>query len=429
MRRFFWILFVLIFVAVQPGLAATNISRTLAEAEKGVMASQLDLGKAYQYGRGVGQDYKKALFWYEKAAEQGDAEAQRPLGALYEMGQGVAQDFSKAAFWYEKAGEQGLARAQVNLGILYEKGQGVEKNPEKAFFWYQKAAVQGYGRGLNHLGMLYEKGLGVKRDVNQALHLYKQGAEAKYSKAMLNLGRIYEHGAEGVEKNLLVASAWYEWAIQIGYKNAAFDLNRVKSLLNEMAAQPQIEPGEGVQPGPQAEEKKEVEKLAIPVIATEGEKGQIAAENDGPTPEMSELDPDSPLIEDRVVDLADPSSREADRGSGQKAGPELQATEVAGPKTSVSTEDLSQLPEGMKQGDPMEVKEIQRSQADPKAMPTLYFVSLLVLGNLTLAVLFWFFMAKRKTRRNGSPAAVIKEIAMEVRAIRKQVEDLKDAIV
>ena len=53
---------------------------------------EFDLGLTYRDGKGVTQDLKKALYWYEKAAEMGHARAQSNLGQMYGNGEGVAQD-------------------------------------------------------------------------------------------------------------------------------------------------------------------------------------------------------------------------------------------------------------------------------------------------------------------------------------------------
>ncbi|KAF8920469.1 hypothetical protein BGZ58_004354, partial [Dissophora ornata] len=61
--------------------------------------------------------------WYLKAANQGNASAQYNLGFMYEHGKGVPQDYSKAMEWYLKAANQGHASAQPNLGgsSMYSK--------------------------------------------------------------------------------------------------------------------------------------------------------------------------------------------------------------------------------------------------------------------------------------------------------------------
>ena len=70
------------------------------------------------------------------------------MGILYENGKGVPQDYKKAMEWYLEAVEAGqgktLGIACYNIGKLYERGFGVEKNSITALDWYQKAKDAGY---------------------------------------------------------------------------------------------------------------------------------------------------------------------------------------------------------------------------------------------------------------------------------------------
>lgn len=43
---------------------------------------------------------------FSKLAEQGDAEAQNSLGAYIKQGYGVEKDYKKAVYWFTKAAEQ-----------------------------------------------------------------------------------------------------------------------------------------------------------------------------------------------------------------------------------------------------------------------------------------------------------------------------------
>jgi len=47
------------------------------------------------------------------------------LGRLYEQGLGVAQDYDKALEWFRKALETGNSDAMKNLARLYEQGLGI----------------------------------------------------------------------------------------------------------------------------------------------------------------------------------------------------------------------------------------------------------------------------------------------------------------
>ena len=53
--------------------------------------------------RGIEQDYQKAVKWYRKAAEQGLHLAHYNLGLMYEFGNGVGQNYKKAYIGYSLA--------------------------------------------------------------------------------------------------------------------------------------------------------------------------------------------------------------------------------------------------------------------------------------------------------------------------------------
>ena len=45
----------------------------------------------------VPQDYKKAVEWYRKSAEQNDSRGQYALGKMFEYGLGVYQNYGKGS--------------------------------------------------------------------------------------------------------------------------------------------------------------------------------------------------------------------------------------------------------------------------------------------------------------------------------------------
>ena len=61
-------------------------------------------------------------------ADKGDASAQYKLGVMYSEGRGVVQDYFKAIEFYQKAADQGHIGALSNLGIMYARGQGTTQN-------------------------------------------------------------------------------------------------------------------------------------------------------------------------------------------------------------------------------------------------------------------------------------------------------------
>ena len=79
-----------------------------------------------------------AANWIEKAAHKDHASSQFQLGVMYCTGKGVPQDFSRAIAWYELAAQLGYPPAQYNLGVMLAKGQGCEPDHDKALPWLRK---------------------------------------------------------------------------------------------------------------------------------------------------------------------------------------------------------------------------------------------------------------------------------------------------
>jgi TPR repeat protein len=112
-------------------------------AEEGNAKAQLVLGRGFQDGKGVEQNFKQAAVWYRKSADQGNAEAMYNLAHLYTKGAGVAQDDQLALAWYRKAAEQGHPGAQATLGVFYGAGQGVRQDDSQAYAWFSVASANG----------------------------------------------------------------------------------------------------------------------------------------------------------------------------------------------------------------------------------------------------------------------------------------------
>ena len=116
-----------------------SIEALRTRANAGDADAQVQLGRMYDYGWGVPQDFVEAAAWYRKAAEQGDASAQDRIGGMYRRGAGVPQDDVEAVAWFRKAVEQGNVSAQVALGEMYADGRGVPQDDVEAYKWLHRA--------------------------------------------------------------------------------------------------------------------------------------------------------------------------------------------------------------------------------------------------------------------------------------------------
>ena len=115
--------------------------KLLADGESGNGRAYTDLGRMYEQGNGVEQDFEKALEYYRLSAEaeNPDFKGMRYAGLMYRDGAGVAQNVAEAAVCFQLAAEAGDVSAAYFLGLLYEEGNGVDKNVDEAKKWYEKA--------------------------------------------------------------------------------------------------------------------------------------------------------------------------------------------------------------------------------------------------------------------------------------------------
>ena len=149
-------------------------------AAQGYPYAQNALGEAYRTGTAVVKDYNEAVHWYRKALDQGYlgagsgldkisqlfirdnkrgnnvifAKNERYLGSIYWAGKGVTQDYKKAVIWWERAAEQKDSDAQYLLGVAYEEGKGAPKDNDLAMYWYQKAAEQNQAMAQRRLNKI-----------------------------------------------------------------------------------------------------------------------------------------------------------------------------------------------------------------------------------------------------------------------------------
>ncbi len=120
---------------------------------------------------------EKSCEWYRKAAEQGNIIAQFELGRMYEHGWGVSQDYIKAYDWYKKTADQGYGWGFANVADLYWEGNGVTQDYSKSCEWLQKAIDHGCLYVAETLAEAYEQGLGVSQNYKKAFELYKIASE------------------------------------------------------------------------------------------------------------------------------------------------------------------------------------------------------------------------------------------------------------
>jgi TPR repeat protein len=185
------------------------------------------LGVSYLGGDGVARNFKKALFWIQRAAQQGDAKAQWNLGALYiSGGDGLKQDLKNAFAWCQKSADQGFIPALATLGVLYAR----LKNPELAIHCWSKAADQGDPEAQYNLAMMYLKGEGTERESGRAFEWLLKAAVQDVVQAQSRLGLMYATG-EGVAVDPIEAHKWFIIASEKGDKASQTNRERSETLI------------------------------------------------------------------------------------------------------------------------------------------------------------------------------------------------------
>ena len=86
------------------------------------------------------KDYKTALGKLKPLAEKGHSKVQFTLGAMYGNGRGVRQDKKEAVKWFNLSAEQRSFEAHFILGMPFAEGQGVLQNYVQAHKWFNLSA-------------------------------------------------------------------------------------------------------------------------------------------------------------------------------------------------------------------------------------------------------------------------------------------------
>lgn len=140
---------------------AQNLEKSAAwyrrAAELGDPTGMSNLSFCYESGDGVPLDKAEARKWRHRAASLGDGSAMCRTGEI-EL---EKAHFKKAVFWFKKAAVAGDADAMSYLANAYLTGEGIKKDVKAAFSWYQKSAEGSSIDGMYGLAMCYDEGYGT----------------------------------------------------------------------------------------------------------------------------------------------------------------------------------------------------------------------------------------------------------------------------
>ena len=211
------------------------------------------LGEYYLIGRSrlrLPVNYKKAIFWYSRAAEYKSAyrgEVLYRLAYCYKNSRGANRDTAKAFKMFEALAKidcskielperaKFIAKANNSLADCYYRGIGTQKNLEKATAILEEFAKKGetadYEDGCEmacrNLGIVYLEGKAVPKDYGKAYDLFFLASLFGDVSATNCLGWCYENGY-GTERNIEMAIECYKEAAEYGNLIAKNNLKRLK---------------------------------------------------------------------------------------------------------------------------------------------------------------------------------------------------------
>lgn len=160
-----------------------------------------NLGVAYDRGIGVTKRYKRALYWYEKAAHESNVEGLYAMALHFNCRSRLKdRDYKRAFLMCKRAASADHDRALNLLGIMYQNGIGVGINLEKAKDSYLKASRLGNAYGMNNVAWLILNKPCTSTDAQLAISFYRKSAAKGNIDAMLNLSHCYKTGL-GVKKS------------------------------------------------------------------------------------------------------------------------------------------------------------------------------------------------------------------------------------
>ena len=150
-----------------------------AAIKQGQLSSCYYIGYAYEQGKVVSKDCRKAMEYYELGLQDSrQIGCANRAGRLLFLGEdGVSQDYARAVQLFERARANGdNTWGNDMLGNCYLFGWGCQKDPALALERFQEvdytSDLKNYG-----LGVLYTEGLGVSQDIKKGVEYFQKAKD------------------------------------------------------------------------------------------------------------------------------------------------------------------------------------------------------------------------------------------------------------
>ena len=194
------------------------------KAWEGDSAAMVELGEAFQFGRGVEKHEDSADIYINKAADLGHPEAMYLIGTKCLIEVFSPTQYAKGLSFLRKAAAKGHAESQFRLTKVYStRGKKNQTdnyyNLKKAYQYSDSAAVQGHKQALLYCAEARLKGSGTPQNDSIAVAYFKQSSDKGFIPGIIRMGNMYWEGKVTGKIEPQLALAEYRRVFSLGYAN------------------------------------------------------------------------------------------------------------------------------------------------------------------------------------------------------------------
>ena len=195
-------------------------------ADYGEISAMVNLGVAYETGRGTNKDLARAREMYKKASASGSEMGQLNLARCYLSGTDTERDLNAAMQLYEQCflEHKGVAAAFIPRVLDQLEDLNKVMTADPAATW-QGLTPEMEREAYLHLGEYYLH-YSPSDNPQKAIEYFKKATELKCAESNYYLGLLYQEGI-GTGKNLKLAEKHFKAAASLGHAQAS---EKIKAL-------------------------------------------------------------------------------------------------------------------------------------------------------------------------------------------------------
>lgn len=223
---------------------AQSIEGLESACKRGDAKSCIELGDMYAEGRGVPQDYRKAISLYRKACAMvniGRREYRLPAKRRekkdlnhYRQRQKVTALHSEMIQRksYPEVEEVQERQSLTTFPLISQQKEPVAVDTRIKEL-YERACRMGNNMACYRLGDMYYYGRDIKQDYNEALEYYQKACRMGNNLSCYRLGDMYYYGQVKNGDLLAMSEFFYQRACDLGNSMACFRLGEISYYINQ----------------------------------------------------------------------------------------------------------------------------------------------------------------------------------------------------